>query len=130
VGGIGEEDESFGVVAEGELDAAWRRRGFGVGIVGRGWREFAGALAGFLTGGEIADDDFAVAFKGEESVSGVVAVGGENLAGEGAPGVEVFGGDGTLLSEGQRRDAEEDEESEAGVVGADAVAMGHGSPCR
>ncbi len=90
VGGVGEEDEGLGVVAEGELDAAGRWGGFGVGIVGRRWRKFAGAFAGLFAGGEIANDDVAVAFEREEGVGGVVAVGGEGLAGEGAPGVEVF----------------------------------------
>ena len=71
VSGVGAEDEGFGVVGEGELDAAGSGWFFGVGIGIWRRREFAGVLVGFFAGGEVADDDFTVAFKREEAVSEV-----------------------------------------------------------
>ena len=48
VGGVGEEDEGFGVVGEGELDGARGWWAFSVGVFGWWWRELAGAFDGFL----------------------------------------------------------------------------------
>ena len=82
---IGAEDQGFRVAGEGELDAAGSGWLLGVGVgIGRR-REFACVFARLFAGGEVADDYFAVAFEREEAVGEVVAVVGEDLAGDGLP---------------------------------------------
>jgi hypothetical protein len=96
-------------------------RPWGVGVGGGGGWEFAGGFVGLFAGGQIADDDFAITFEREDSVGDVVAVGGEDLSGEGSPGVEVFCGDGAFLREGRGRDAEESEDGDGGVAQAESA---------
>ena len=101
---------------------------FGVGIGRWRRREFACVLSRLFACGEVADDDFTVAFEREESVGEVVAVMGEDLSGERAPCVEVLCGDRTLLrgGDGER----ETEKGEEGEISSDdvVVQVGHGSP--
>jgi hypothetical protein len=84
---------------------------------------------GFFACGEIADDDFPVAFEREEAVGEVVTVVGEDLACEGSPGIEVFCGDGTLLRGGDGAgEAEKSQGGEECAALRDALDVAHGSP--
>jgi hypothetical protein len=64
-------------------------------------------LAELLAGGQLADDDVAVAVLGHVAVGKKLAVASEGLASDGAPGVEVLVADGAPgLSKAKGRENE------------------------